>query len=570
MATRTDSFGNVYEDKNVYDSTGKLLGTVTYQNGNLISAPNVDILNNPQNYGLPADSGTQTSTTQAQAPQPTLDSILGGITSLPTLAEAKQLVYPLSGAGDTALSNQLANELINKYISNLGPGYQPVISTGAGGTQVTIGNAPITGESAFEPLGEQLDTITTDALRPFGEEPLLSAAFPLLALATPSGRASLANTGTAAAAGFATGGPAGAILAGGTSAIQQQTAPGTESKPFTFGSGFEEAKQGAAIGGLSNMATSFMPGLGIPGIPSTPGLNIPGFDLSKLKMAWPAIQSMFNTPDTPGFPPVNPDLSILDKIRDAISGITRPTTGSNLRDLAVMAGLGLTGYGVSQGTPRADLTGVFTGAPEETTRLINERIQAENARRAQSEQKYLQSRGQARQTLEQLLGQGSEEAFRQAIQGRQEQLNRQGLLTGPSGALDFALAQEAGNLRRQQLPRLMEFEGETQRGLEGLRSGGLEGELGLGRAGMERNFGLGDLQRSATLKERLLAAEREAARNRALIGAGGTILGYGLGGTEGARVGNMATGGGSLEDIFSPKTSGGNSLTDIFNNYRPI
>ena len=131
---------------------------------------------------------------------------------------------------------------------------------------------------------------------------------------------------------------------------------------------------------------------------------------------------------------------------------------SLLENLALAGGLGLGAAGLFGGGTDVDLGGVFAGSQEEAQRLIAEREAVERARQLEAEQQFLASRGQARQTLEQTLGQGSDEAFRQAIQGRQEQLNRQGLLGGPSGALDAALAQEAGNLRRQTLPFLTSFD----------------------------------------------------------------------------------------------------------------
>lgn len=217
--------------------------------------------------------------------------------------------------------------------------------------------------------------------------------------------------------------------------------------------------------------------------------------------------------------------------------------GLSGQDLSLLAGLGLFGAGLAQGGTEADLQGIFAGAPEQTRGLIDAQIAAEAARRQAAEEQFLGRRGEARGRLEDILGQGSEQAFGRAIQSRQEQLNRQGLLSGPSGALDFALAQEAANLRRSQLPALLAFEQETEGGLGSLRGAGLEGALGLQRAGLERQFGLGDQLRSARLIEQLREAESNRSRQNALLRAAGQLGGFGLG-LPGQQ------GGGILEGIF--------------------
>ena len=166
--------------------------------------------------------------------------------------------------------------------------------------------------------------------------------------------------------------------------------------------------------------------------------------------------------------------------------------------------------------------------------MIDAQVAAEAARRQAAEAQYADSRTAARQRLEEVFGAGSDFAMQQAVQGRQEQLNRQGLLNGPSGAMDFALAQEASKLRQNQLPQLLAFDTGTQSGLENMRTTGLEGEFGLGRAGLERQFGQTDQQSQARLLTQLLDAEQKNKQRQGLLTAGVTGIGYGLGGAEGA------------------------------------
>ena len=214
------------------------------------------------------------------------------------------------------------------------------------------------------------------------------------------------------------------------------------------------------------------------------------------------------------------------------------TPSSGWQDLAKAAGLGLGAYGLANQPGSANLEEVFAGSEGQTRGAIDARIAAEAARRQQAEEQFQTGRAGARTQLEQVLGQGSDEAMRQAIQGRQEQLNRQGLLSGPSGAMDFAVAQEAAKLRQSQLPRLLDFDLDTQRQLEAQRFGGLDAEMGLGRAGLEREFGLGDARRTQTLRQKLLDLETKRRQNKAIMGAAGGALGYGFGGgAEGARAG---------------------------------
>ena len=219
-----------------------------------------------------------------------------------------------------------------------------------------------------------------------------------------------------------------------------------------------------------------------------------------------------------------------------------------MNGLAGLAGLGLLGAGLAQGDTSPDIESVFAGAGDQTSSMLAWQQEAEKLRRQQAEDQYLGRRSEARTTIDQILGQGSDEAMARAIQSRQEQLNRQGLLSGPSGAMDFALAQESAKLRREQLPALLQFENQTETGLQGLRGASLEGDVSLGRAGLSRQFGLTDTQRSAKLYDKLKSAEEDRKRKSALIRTGAEGIGYGLGGTEGAETGGQL--GRRLEDIL--------------------
>lgn len=219
--------------------------------------------------------------------------------------------------------------------------------------------------------------------------------------------------------------------------------------------------------------------------------------------------------------------------------------GGGLGGLALLGGMGALGAGLMQEPENPDLEALLAGGQEQTRGMIAAQVAAEQARRQAAEEQYLASRGTAQKQLEDVLGAQSDFAMQQAIQGRQEQLNRQGLLGGPSGAMDFALAQEAARLRQSQLPQLLAFQTGTQAGLEGMRGAGLEGTLGLERAGVERQFGQTDQQTQARLLTQLLDAERKNRQRQALIEAGGAGIGYGLGESEGA-----AGVGGALGRLF--------------------
>jgi hypothetical protein len=209
---------------------------------------------------------------------------------------------------------------------------------------------------------------------------------------------------------------------------------------------------------------------------------------------------------------------------------------------------------LAQNNPNVDLEGVFNGATGQTDAAIQAEIAKEQQQRADYMKNLQASRAEGLKSLEDILGQGSQGAMERAINDRAGQLNKMGLLEGPSGAMDFATAQEAAKLRERQLPRLADYATGTQSLMDQANASGLQGTLDLQQGGMGRNFGLGDLQRSASLKSRLLAAQREDAQKRALLGAGSTLLGYGMGGTSGAEVGSRV--GRNLEDVFSPSRTG--------------
>ena len=322
------------------------------------------------------------------------------------------------------------------------------------------------------------------------------------------------------------------------------------------------------------------PGMGLPPGVGTPGIGdsqkqlpgIPGFQLPQLPggggFDWSKILDLGGSTGDGSQPPSSP--GALDKIKDWLlgkGGSTTPTTpetpgipsnsgipgipstsGIPMGGLADLAGLGLIGYGLSQGVDRLDPQDLYAGAPEKLTGMFASQQAAEEQARADAEARYKAQRAEGMTSLEQILGQGTDEAMRQAIQGRQEQLNRQGLLGGPSGALNFAVAQEAGNLRRQALPAITGFQTGTSAGLENLLMGGVQAGQSLGRTGLEQQIGLQGEQRQASLLDRLMNIEQQEEKRKSLIGLGGTALGYGLGGLPGAEAGRKAVGG--LEGIL--------------------
>lgn len=213
--------------------------------------------------------------------------------------------------------------------------------------------------------------------------------------------------------------------------------------------------------------------------------------------------------------------------------------GGALDTLGLLGGGAMLGMGMSKNVPDVDMAGMYANAPADTQSRIAAAIADEQARRQAAEDIFTQQRTAGRTSLESELGAGTSDAMRRAIQTREQQLNAQGLLSGPSGALDYALADEAAKLRQANLNKILEYDALTQQGLSGMRQAGLEGELGLGRAGTERIFGLTDSQRNASLYQQLLAQAEAKAKQQQLIKAGGNLLGGGM---------NLPQG--TLESIF--------------------
>lgn len=223
--------------------------------------------------------------------------------------------------------------------------------------------------------------------------------------------------------------------------------------------------------------------------------------------------------------------------------------GFDWQNAAKIGGLGLGAYALLNPPENPSLTGALEGAEGQTQGMIDAQVARQNALRKAAEEQFISERASTRGGLESVLGQGTDQALQEAIRRREQTLNAQGLLGGPSGALNEALAQEAGRIRREQLPTLLNFDTGTSERLAAMRGGGLDAQLGLENAGLERQFGLGDTRRSLSLREKLLEAERNRRKQQAMLGAAGGALGYGFGGLEGAEAGVNA--GRRLEDILS-------------------
>lgn len=233
-----------------------------------------------------------------------------------------------------------------------------------------------------------------------------------------------------------------------------------------------------------------------------------------------------------------------------LGGIRKGFGGTNdlASNLGLMSGLGLLGAGLAQQRETPDFETLFYGAPKQAQELFAAQQAAETARRQAAEDQYLGRRTEARRSLEDVLGQDTERAISRGVQTQQEKLNRQGLLGGPSGAMNEAIARVSGDVRQSQLPSLVDFLGQTETGLQGLRGGALTGDISLGRAGVERQSTLQDQQREATLRQRLLAAENKNRQRADLLRTGGELTGYGLGGSGGGQFGSAI--GRSLESIL--------------------
>lgn len=315
--------------------------------------------------------------------------------------------------------------------------------------------------------------------------------------------------------------------------------------------------------------------LDIPQIGGLPGLTLPGFgglNLDPNTLTWlqQAMKGWGQTPNLnlPGGTVPQPPIStggfdwssLLGKIPGLgavtggigglIGGARKAFGGTNdlASNLGLMSGLGLLGAGLAQNRVTPDLETLFYGAPAQAKQSFDEQQAAETARRQAAEDQYLGRRPVAQKNLEDILGQDTQRAISRGVQTQEEKLNRQGLLGGPSGALNEAVARVSGDVRQSQLPSLIDFANQTETGLNGLRGGALTGDISLGRAGLDRQSTLQDQQRQATLRQRLLEADNKNKQRSDLLNTGGTLAGYGLGGAGGAQVGSAI--GRSLESIL--------------------
>ncbi|MDI6808485.1 MAG: hypothetical protein QME66_05820 [Candidatus Eisenbacteria bacterium] len=369
----------------------------------------------------------------------------------------------------------------------------------------------------------------------------------------------LAKGALGGATGFFTGGLPGLVAGGLTGGLRRG--------PLTLRSGLETGLMGAGAGGLAKGIGGFIPRISTgAGAGATAGggfrdlLGRAGGAFSRGIKAIPGLLGGLGGLGQLGGifrgggqqPGVQQPMQGAPPLGGAQGGLPAGGQFDLARALSLLGGGAATGFALSQGGPDVDLAGLFEGSTQASQQAFENQLAREAQARHAIEQQFLANQASTRGRLEELLGGGTEQALRGILDPRIAQLQRQGLLGGPSGALNEALAQSAAQVRAQQLPALLGFEQESGRGLDLLRQGGLEGALALQRGGLQRQFQLEDLTRGASLRERLLQSESEAAKRQALARAGGQLVGFGLGGAPGAQAGRQV-----FEDIFGGGGSGG-------------
>lgn len=371
------------------------------------------------------------------------------------------------------------------------------------------------------------------------------------------GRNALAGTGTGALAGLVTGGPLGAVAGGIGGGVNGALSP--DGNPLN--SGLYGLGIGTGAGLLSNLAGAGAAAGGTGGVPwgsAFPKLNLPTLGgiagLANLNNLYRNLRPGAGTSTTPSN----------NGTQNGGTGDNKGATPNNYplgggsgdnfglgNLLALAGGLGLGIEGLSEGPARPDLTGAFSGQKQATLDDIAQEQQREQGQFGNAIQNYQTSRAQGQQNLDQVLNQGSDQALQLAIKNRMGELNKMGLLNGPSGALDEAVAQEAGKIQRGNIPYMAQYAGQTQTGLDSLNSLNLENALGLQQGGLQRNFGLTDQLTNATLKQQLLDAQMKNASNAGKLGAGITLAGYGMGGLEGANAARQIAQ--PLERVLNPE-----------------
>lgn len=227
-----------------------------------------------------------------------------------------------------------------------------------------------------------------------------------------------------------------------------------------------------------------------------------------------------------------------------------------LNGLGLAGGLGLGIAGLTGGTPNVNLTQPFQRQQQATSDAISQALSQQNPEFQQAIQNYQTSRGQGVQNLDQALNGNAQFQMQDSLRTIGDRLNSMGLANGPSGAMDEALAQAAGQIKSQSLPYEANYASQTQQGLDALNQGQLQNTIGMQTGGLQRNFGLQDSMTNASLKQQLLNASQQQSRQQGLMGAGSTLLGGAMGSMSGSGWNTGAqTGaniGGSLDQAFNP------------------
>lgn len=373
----------------------------------------------------------------------------------------------------------------------------------------------------------------------------------------------LGNGFIGAGSGYLTGGLGGAVAGGLSSLINK--------KPLTLGSGIGQGLMGAGAGYLGGKVAGMLPSMGGAGAaagtaraaaPASGGWSLGGMlgglgnDVKGLIGGIGGLGSLGGILGRGGGgqqQPQQPQQSQqpAQNQRYAMGnpgGQVFQAPGGALGALGVAGGLGALGYGLSQGSPKVDLTAPFQGQQGQTTDTINAAAQQQQQQYQQAQQQLAASRAAGMTSLQNLLGPQTQTMMQNAIRGNEDQLAAQGLLNGPSGAMDQALAQSAARVTASQLPALENYQNQTQNLSDETSLGSLQNTLGLEQSGLQRNFGLTDQLTNASLKQQLLNASQQNTQNSALMGLGAMGLGYGLGGLNGAMVGQQM--GGTLEGML--------------------
>ena len=190
-----------------------------------------------------------------------------------------------------------------------------------------------------------------------------------------------------------------------------------------------------------------------------------------------------------------------------------------------------------------DVAGPIAGQIGQAQGRIKDQTGFERALRDSERQQFLSDTQNTRQSLQDLFSPQNLQARLQAqLQPEMASLGAKGLLSGPGGALDEALARQSGLLASTYLPTLANLETGQLSGLSERGGAGVSGDIGLTRGGLDREFLLGDEMRNATINQSLSKAQAEAAKRKALAQLSGGVLGQSIYGDQGGDLGQALGG----------------------------